>query len=110
RPGDLDVWLAHMNVPAVMDKLGGVQSTEQVAASFAKMAATAVPGVLPFVFVAHKDGTLLGKCGLARIESAAAPAALRDRVQIGWTLRADQWRRGYAREAAEAMLRLGFAR
>src|SRR5690606_9451145 len=65
----------------------------------------------PFVFVALKaDGTLLGKCGFAPIETPVAPDALRGQVQIGWTLRADHWGHGYAREAAEAMLALGFAR
>ena len=111
RPGDLAVWLEHMNTPAVMDKLGGVQSPQAVAEGFARMAATAGEGALPFVFVALRtDGTLLGKCGLARIEGAVAPPALRDQVQIGWTLRADHWGHGYAREAAEAMLALAFGR
>jgi len=34
--------------------------------------------------------------------------ALKGQVQIGWSLRADCWGHGYAREAAEAMLRLAF--
>lgn len=106
-PGDLAVWLEHMNTPQVMEKVGGVQSPDKVAESFAKMAAAE----LPFVFVALKaDGTLLGKCGFASIETAAAPDMLRGEAQIGWTLRADHWGRGYAREAAEAMLALGFGR
>lgn len=106
-PGDLAVWLEHINTPQVMEKVGGVQSPDEVAASFAKMAAAE----LPFVFVALKaDGTLLGKCGFAPIETPVAPDALRGQVQIGWTLRADHWGHGYAREAAEAMLALGFAR
>ncbi len=106
-PGDLAVWLEHMNTPQVMEKVGGVQSPDKVAESFAKMADAA----LPFVFVALKaDGTLLGKCGLAPIETPVAPDPLRGEAQIGWTLRADHWGRGYAREAAEAMLALGFER
>src|SRR5690606_6273507 len=106
-PGDLAVWLEHINTPQVMEKVGGVQSPDEVAASFAKMAAAE----LPFVFVALKaDGTLLGKCGFAPIETPVAPDALKGQVQIGWTLRADHWGHGYAREAAEAMLALGFAR
>jgi RimJ/RimL family protein N-acetyltransferase len=108
-PGDLAVWLEHMNTPAVMDKLGGVQSADAVAEGFANMAAAAGEGALSFAFVARKaDGMLLGKCGLARIEAACAPDQLKGQVQIGWTLRADQWGHGYAREAAEAMLVLAF--
>ena len=110
-PGDLAVWLEHMNTPAVMGKVGGVQSPDKVAEAFATMAGTAADGALPFVFVALKaDGTLLGKCGLARIETPVAPESLRGEAQIGWTLRADHWGRGYAREAAEAMLGLAFGR
>lgn len=111
RPGDFAVWLEHMNTPQVMDKVGGVQSRVKVAESFARMAASRAQGQLPFVFVALKaEGTLIGKCGLAKIVEVRAPEAIRGQVQVGWTLRADCWGRGYAREAAEAMLAVGFER
>ena len=110
RPGDLEVWLEQMNTPEVAEKVGGVQSPEAVAESFAKMAADAEGGVA-FYFLARKtDGLLLGKAGLSRIETAVAPDELRGAVQIGWTLRADCWGRGYAREAAQAVLSLAFER
>ena len=110
RPGDLEVWLEQMNTPEVTEKVGGVQSPEAVAESFAKMAADAEGGVA-FYFLARKtDGLLLGKAGLSRIETAVAPDELRGAVQIGWTLRADCWGRGYAREAAQATLSLAFER
>ena len=106
-PGDLEVWLEHMNTPEVMKMVGGVQSPEAVAESFAKMAAAA-DGLLSFCFLALKvEGTLIGKCGLSRIETAVAPDELRGAVQAGWTLRADCWGRGYAREAAEAAAAAG---
>jgi RimJ/RimL family protein N-acetyltransferase len=66
---------------------------------------------LPFLLVALKtDGTLIGKCGLARIDTDLAPDGLRDQVQIGWSLRADHWGHGYATEAARAFLAIGFER
>ncbi len=109
QPGDLAVWLEHMNTPEVMGRIGGVQTPEKVAESFAKMAASHAEDELPFVFVALKtDGTLIGKCGLARIGETNAPDELKGQVQVGWSLRADCWGHGYAREAAEAMLRLAF--
>ena len=109
--GDLAVWLEHMNTPQVMEKVGGVQSREKVAEAFARMALPAGEGGPPFLFVALKsDGTLIGKCGLATIETAIAPDELQGAVQVGWTLRADCWGRGYAREAADAALTLGFER
>lgn len=109
QPGDFAVWLEHLNTPEVMGRIGGVQTPEKVAESFAKMAASNAEDELPFVFVALKtDGTLIGKCGLACIGETNAPDALKGQVQIGWSLRADCWGHGYAREAAEAMLRLAF--
>ena len=110
-PGDLAIWLEHMNTPQVMAMVGGVQTPETVAESFAKMAKSDGPDDLPFVFVALKsDGALIGKCGLVRIETAVAPEALRDQVQIGWSLRPDHWGHGYATEAARTMLSIGFER
>jgi RimJ/RimL family protein N-acetyltransferase len=112
RDGDRLVWLAHMNTAEVMEYLGGRQTIEQVTESFDRMALTDVDGALPFALVALKgEGTLIGKCGLARIDgSAGAPDAIKGQVHVGWTLRADCWGHGYAREAAEAMLGLAFER
>jgi RimJ/RimL family protein N-acetyltransferase len=109
--GDFAVWLEHMNIPRVMEKVGGVQSPEKVAEGFARMAEAEAKGEPPFLFVALKsDGTLIGKCGLAPIETERAPGELRGALQVGWTLRADYWGLGYAREAAEAALMLAFER
>jgi RimJ/RimL family protein N-acetyltransferase len=111
RPGDLEVWLEHMNTAQVMEMVGGVQSTEKVLESFARAAASEADGGLPFLLVALKsDGTLIGKCGLAPIETDDAPPELQEQVQIGWSLRADQWGKGYATEAARAILALAFGR
>lgn len=109
--GDRVAWLERINTPEVMEHLGGVQTIEQVAAGFDRMATTEVDGVLPFMLVALKgEGTLIGKCGLAVIEAEAAPDALKGEAQVGWTLGADYWGQGYAREAAEATLALAFVR
>jgi RimJ/RimL family protein N-acetyltransferase len=105
--GDQAVWLARMNTPEVMAYLGGVQSAEKVAESFAKMRA-APPDGPRFLLVALKDGTLIGKCGLVAIDSPAAPDTLRGQLQVGWTLGADYWGRGYALEAAKAALAMAF--
>ena len=108
-PGDLEVWLEHMNTPEVAEMVGGVQPSEKVAETFAKMEEAAAEGAPTFMLVALKsDGTLIGKCGLARIETAVAPDELKDAVQVGWTFRADYWGQGYAREAAQSALVLAF--
>jgi RimJ/RimL family protein N-acetyltransferase len=110
QPGDLETWLEHMNTPEVTEKVGGVQPREKVVQAFAKMAADG-EGELSFYFLARKeDGALIGKAGLSRIETAVAPDELRGAVQVGWTLRADCWGKGYAREAAQAALALAFDR
>jgi RimJ/RimL family protein N-acetyltransferase len=111
RPGDLEVWLEHMNTPEVAEMVGGVQPPEKVAEGFAKMEEATAAGKPSFLFVALKaDGTLIGKCGLAPIETPAAPEELRNAIQVGWTLRADHWGQGYGREAAEAALAVAFER
>lgn len=109
-PGDLAIWLEHMNTPEVTEMVGGVQPPEKVAENFAKMA-DAADSLLSFYFLALKtDGMLIGKGGLSRIDTAVAPDELRGAVQVGWTLRADCWGCGYAREAGEAALALAFER
>jgi RimJ/RimL family protein N-acetyltransferase len=107
-PGDRETWLRSINTPEVMAFLGGPKSPEKVAENFARMAE---PSQFPWLLMALKaEGTLIGKCGLGRIESAAASVGLRGQVEVGWTVRADYWRCGYGREAAEAMLGLAFGR
>jgi RimJ/RimL family protein N-acetyltransferase len=109
-PGDLAIWLEHMNTPQVMACTGGVQPADSVAETFSCMAADGVDPVA-FHFLERKaDGLLVGKCGLSRIDTPVAPDELREAVQVGWTLRADCWGRGYAREAAQAALEVAFGR
>lgn len=108
-PGDLETWLEHINTPEVTGFNGGVQSREQVEDSFARMAAAADEGQPTFYCLTLKsDGRLIGKAGLARIETAVAPDEIKNAVQIGWTLRPDCWGQGYAREAAQAFLAQAF--
>jgi RimJ/RimL family protein N-acetyltransferase len=110
-PGDLAIWLEHMNTPRVLECTGGVKTVDEVKDAFAKMAAAADAGEPTFHFVALRpDGPLIGKCGLSPIDSAVAPDELRGAVQVGWSLRADCWGKGYAREAAQAAFVLAFER
>jgi RimJ/RimL family protein N-acetyltransferase len=110
RPGDLETWLEHMNTPEVQARIGGPQAPEKVAENFARMANCSADEP-SFYFIALKDdGRLIGKCGLAPIETEIAPDELRGAIQVGWSLRADCWGRGYAREAAACALAMGFER
>jgi RimJ/RimL family protein N-acetyltransferase len=108
RPGDREIWLAHVNTPEAMAHLGGPKPVQSVHEDFDRMAA---PADFPWVLIARKaDDVLLGKCGMGRITEQEAPAALTGKVQVGWTLRADCWRQGYGREAAAALLTLAIGR
>ncbi len=106
RAGDREEWATHFNTPEVMAYMGGPLSPEVLDRNFDRMA----QGDLPYLMVERRDdGRLIGKCGLSRIETPHAPDALCGQIQIGWTLRADSWGKGYAAEAARAMLEHAFS-
>jgi RimJ/RimL family protein N-acetyltransferase len=109
--GDFEQWLLHVNTPEVMAYLGGVKEEEKIAQSFSRMREAHENGDPSFYMIVQKDGgQLVGRCGLATIDSETAPDALRGQLQIGWTLRPEYWGRGYATEAASAWVALGFGK
>jgi RimJ/RimL family protein N-acetyltransferase len=108
-PGDVELWMTHLNTPAVRACLGGVDTREAVDEKFSKLAGGWEREGFSFLAVDLKAcGTFLGTCGIARIESDCAPEELRGAVQIGWQLREDHWGQGYGLESARAMLAFGF--
>lgn len=109
RDGDFAVWMAHLNTPEVRAYLGGVNSAEDAAENVAKMARGWEANGFSFMFVDLKPaGPMIGICGLSRIETECAPEELRGAIQVGWILRADHWGKGYAAEAARAVLAWAF--
>ena len=110
-PGEADLgWqLARLNSPAVMRHLGGPRDEADVAASFERNRAALLRGEYGFwtVDLLATDEPI-GKCGLATIDSPAAPAEIGGGVQIGWTLAEAHWGHGFASEAAQAVLAHGF--
>ncbi len=109
RAGDVDLWLEHLNTPEVKARLGGPQSPEVVAEKFARMEQAWADDGFAFLAVDRReDGLFVGTAGIGRIANAGAPDSLRNQVQIGWQLRRDCWGRGYASEAARAVLAWGF--
>ena len=112
-PHDLS-WIAEqMNTPAVMRNLGGVRSPEQVAEGLVgDLEAFSGGGHRRWTVWLRDDtstaGRRIGRCGLFRIKSDAAPAGLRGQNEIGWTLAEAFWGNGYAAEAARAVLAFGF--
>jgi len=111
---DIDPFLAHLNTPAVMRWLGGVQSRAKFLAAYDRLIGYRRDFGHTFWIVerrrdgGHLAGEMLGFCGLKRRNVVGAPVF--GDVEIGWRLREDAWGRGYAREAATASLDAAFVR
>jgi RimJ/RimL family protein N-acetyltransferase len=111
REEDWPVFFAHTNTPAVMRWLAGVLDEAGQAATRARLEAyRADNGHSLWVVERRQDGghlagELLGFCGLKRANQAGGPQG---DFEIGWRFREDAWGRGYAREAAQAAMRVGF--
>ena len=107
---DLPWILAHMNTPAVMRNLGGVRSLAKVNEGLdADIAAFAGGGYRRWTVWLREEDRRIGRCGLFRITTEAAPDDLRGQHEIGWTFAEAFWGKGYASEAARAVLEFGFA-
>ena len=110
RTGDREEFVRHLNTPAVMRWLGGVQHEATYTAAFARIDGFQRDFGHTFWIVERRsDAALLGFCGLKRV-NAPGGEALHGEFEIGWRLREDAWGQGYAKEAAIASLDLAFGR
>jgi RimJ/RimL family protein N-acetyltransferase len=106
---DVAPFKQHLNTPAVMRWLGGVQSDTEFDAFVARnRACAAAHGHCFWIMERKADGAILGFCGLKRVNGEGAPNP--GDFEIGWRLRPDAQGHGYAREAAEACLTAAFDR
>jgi len=102
-------FVRHLNTPAVMRWLGGVQDQAAYDAGFERIESYQREHGHTLWAVERKvDGALLGFCGLKRVNSAGAPNP--GDFEVGWRLREDAWGKGYAKEAAIASLDLAFGK
>lgn len=98
-----------LNTPAVMECLGGVKELHEIEAKHAKsMSWFAREGFGFMMLIEKSTGELVGHCGMKRVDNPLAPNV--GDHEIGWLVREDRWRRGYAREAVEAVLDWAFTR
>ncbi len=107
---DLPFILTALNTSGVLRHLGGtVRSEAEVKDALdADIAAFASGAWRHWIVFRRDDDEPVGRVGLFRVLTPAAPEALRGQTQIGWTV-AEAWqRRGYALEAAQAALAHGF--
>ncbi|GAB5348787.1 GNAT family N-acetyltransferase [Alteriqipengyuania sp. 357] len=107
RPGDAELQFRHLNSPIVTKHLGGPHTLATIEEKHAKsMAFHAREGFGWLMVFERATGELVGHCGLKRVDSEGARNT--GEVEIGWIIREDRWRRGYAREAVDAVLAWAF--
>jgi RimJ/RimL family protein N-acetyltransferase len=108
RADDLDAHMALLNTGAVMRHLGGVQPRGVIAAKHeASRASFAAEGIGFMLAEERATGDIIAHCGLRRIAHPLAPNP--HNFEIGWLVREDRWRMGYAFEAMRAVVDWGFA-
>lgn len=108
QDGDLDLHLKYLNTAAVMAHLGGVQEPHVIEAKLARAEASFAREGFGFMMTVEKEsGELVGHCGLKRVDNSLA--SNQGDMEIGWLIREDRWRRGYAYEAALACRDIAFS-
>lgn len=106
-PGDLELHMQHFNTPAVMAHLGGVKPRTWIAEKHARTADLWAQCGFGFMMLWERgSGELVGHCGMKRVDNPLAPNP--GDHEIGWLVREDRWRLGYAHEAMRAVVDWGF--
>lgn len=98
-----------LNTPQVMARLGGVKELHEIEAKHAKSMALYAQDGFSFLFMIEKaTGEMIGHCGLKRVDNPLARN--QGDHEVGWLVREDRWRQGYAEEAVRAVLDWAFGR
>jgi RimJ/RimL family protein N-acetyltransferase len=106
---DLPWVLEHMNTESVMHHLAGVRTSAEVAQSLADdIAAFHNGGHRRWTVWLRDTDEPVGRVGLFHVRSPAAPPALQGEREIGWTFAEGHWGKGYASEAARALIAYAF--
>lgn len=107
RNGDNRRFNQACNTAAVMRWLGGLQTQRQLNRDVTYFARHEAQHGYTFWVVEHLvEDRVLGICGLVQIVERDCP--FRGATEIGWRIRQDDWRHGYAFEAARAVLDISF--
>ena len=106
---DAELQFRVLNTPTVMKHLGGVKELHEIEAKHAKSMAWFAREGFGFMMMMEKEtGELVGHAGLKRVDNEHAPN--QGDYEIGWLVREDRWRRGYAHEAVRAIVDWAFDR
>lgn len=105
--GDAVLQDRFLNTPKLMEHLGGVKELHELEAKHAKsMALFARDGFGFMMLIEKASGDLVGHAGMKRVDNENA-SNIGDH-EIGWLIREDRWRRGYASEAMRAVIDWAF--
>ncbi|MGQ7830346.1 GNAT family N-acetyltransferase [Altererythrobacter sp. Z27] len=104
---DAELQFRVLNTPTVMEHLGGVKELHEIEAKHAKSMAWFAQFGFGFMLMIEKSsGELVGHCGVKLVDNPNA-TNLGDH-EIGWLVREDRWRNGYANEAMCAVIDWAF--
>lgn len=104
RRSDWKAYHANCNTEEVMRWLGGAVTPRQVQREVDWNRRHQDRYTFGFWIVERKrDAELVGFCGLIRVGELTSPIC--GELEIGWRVRADMWRCGYALEAARSVMR-----
>ncbi len=105
--GDAERQFHLLNSPVLMQYLGGPKELHDIEARHSRtMALFAREGFGFLMMVEKETGEMVGHCGMKRVDNENAPN-IGDH-EIGWVVREDRWRRGYAMEAMRAVVDWAF--
>ena len=103
RRGDWKIFNSTLNTDPVMEWLGSRVSAQLVQREVDwNMRHFHRHGFCFFAMERKSDRAFVGFCGMIRVGEIASP--IRGELEIGWRVREAMWRRGYALEAARAVL------
>lgn len=107
RRSDIVRYDKHCNTPEVMAWLGGVMTPHQLRLEYEYFRRQHRHNGFTFWVMERKfDNALIGFCGIVRVDEPLSTVL--GEVEIGWRVRSDMWRRGYAFEAACKVLEVAF--
>lgn len=106
--GDVERQFRLLNSPMVTEHLGGVKELHEIEAKHARSRALYAREGFSFLFMIEKSsGEMVGHCGMKRVDNPLAPN--QGDHEVGWLVRQDRWRRGYAEEAMRAVIDWAFS-